>query len=394
MNKKSYIIDSSAIIEDPKCIEILRNGVENDIFIPNEVIEELDKKKKSNISHIIRRVINELNTHKDFINILSTTKKSEHDNQILLEIVENLDNIPKPVIFVTNDKMLSFKAYKLGIQTEEFKSSIPYKSESEKYTGFIDIEKGENIIQNCFYWKEGKLCYNKQGTEKLINYDNNIWNVTPNTPYQNAALELILDSNIDLVSIQAPFGMGKNMITQAASLYLTFEKKLYDKIFVIRPIVESGKEIGFLPGDIEEKIDPYFKPIKDLYIKLHKKRAANKLFLSPEDPYRGFNPNKIEFLPINFLRGSTISDAFVIIDEAANFSRNEMRLILGRMGENVKCVILGDVLQIDNQFLNQENNALSWVVKLLNNSKNYGHIVLKGKTSRGPIASLILDKGL
>jgi len=141
-------------------------------------------------------------------------------------------------------------------------------------------------------------------------------------------------------------------------LYKVLQEKKYKKIYYITPTIEIGKELGFLPGNIEEKIAPYFKSIVSLLIKLHELRTTHdKIFL--DDSFEKFNKKKIEFLPINFLRGQTLEDCFVIIDEITNFSRTETRSILSRMGENVKVICTGDPKQIDNYHLNKFNNGLN-----------------------------------
>jgi PhoH-like ATPase len=117
--------------------------------------------------------------------------------------------------------------------------------------------------------------------------------------------------------------------------------------------------MGYLPGKIEEKMEPYFRPIKELLFKLHEVRSANRLFVDPEAEKLVFDEKRIEMLPINFLRGANIDDAFVIIDEIQNLPRNEVRTVLSRMGENVKCICTGDVKQVDNPHLTSENNGMN-----------------------------------
>lgn len=391
MSKKAYAIDTSVLLENPKSIEILRNGVENDIYIPAGVIAELDGLKKNpRVNHVVKDVVTELDKYKDVIHIIAPKSIKTGDDTILNQVL--LYNESKlPLIFVTNDKLLAIRAHKLNIKTEDFKESNPYQSESQTYSGFIDTENNEELIPNCFYWKEGKLHYNKElGYPKIIGYDNSLWYLSPRTSYQNAAMELLLDDKLDLISIQSAAGFGKTLLALAAGLHWTLERKKYKKIFVFKHNIDVGNEqLGFLPGNIDEKTAPYFRPIYDLIIKLHGLRIANKLFMDSKAHDLIINKKVLEFLPINYIRGMNISDAFVIIDECQNFSRQEMKVILSRMGENVKCVCIGDVQQIDSPYLNQSNNGLNWIVKALVGQPNYGHIILKGKHSRGPIADLV-----
>lgn len=400
MSKKSFCLETSVLIENPKCIEILRNGDENDIYIASEVINEIDGlKKNSKVSHIVREVVDELLKFQDYITIIgSITDYKKNDNRILDEVNEyvklNSSKIIMPFIFVTNDKLLALKARKLNIETQDFKQSNPYKSESEQYTGFINLQ--DPMIYNSFTWNEGKLHYNISEKEnKLLNYQNNIWTLEPKTPYQNAAFELLLNPDIDLITIQSSAGFGKSLISLASALYWTQQLKKFKKIFVFKHHVDVGDEkLGYLPGSIDEKVEPYIRSIYDLIIKLHEKRPCNKLFIDPKSKELELNKRFIEFLPLNYIRGMNIDNSYVIIDEAQNLSRENVRTILSRMGENVRVVCTGDVDQIDCQYLNKSNNGMNWICSKMKNRKNYAHIVLKGKNSRGPIADMVRESGL
>ena len=167
----------------------------------------------------------------------------------------------------------------------------------------------------------------------------------------------------------------------------------YRKVYIIRPTTILGEELGFLPGDLEEKIDPYFRPIRDLLIKLHEIRPCNRIFIDG-DPKKGIDKDYLEFLPITYLRGMNIEDSVVIIDESQNLSRIEMRTVLSRMGNNVRVFLTGDTSQIDSKYLNASNNGLNWVLRMFKDQKNYAHITLKGPKSRGEIADLVIKTGL
>ena len=393
--KKNYVLDTNVLLENEKCIEILRNGDENNIFIPATVIEELDKLKGNKRKrHQVTRAVEALREHAEHITVISNGVKHESpDNYILKEIHANADKVPD-AIFVTNDNLLRFKAQKQDITSEEFKDSNPFQSESQRYTGFVDVESGEMMEKNCFYWKDGRLYFNnKYGNEVLVE-DREVWNVAPRSQYQKAAMELIMNDDIDLVTIQSEAGFGKTFIALAAAFDQVFEKKKYKKIFVFKANIEIGNELGFLPGDVNEKMYPYFRPIQDLMEKLHDLRIANSAWEDPQAMKLELNRRKIEMLPINFLRGMNVDDAIVLIDEVQNLSRDELRTVLSRMGENVKVICTGDVRQIDNMHLNQDNNGLNWLVRLLKGQDNYGHVVLGGNKSRGPIADLIRESGL
>lgn len=393
--KKNYVLDTNVLLDSDKCIEILRNGEENNIYIPATVIEELDKLKSNKSKrHQVTRAVEALKIHKDHITIIYNGVKHESpDNYILKEIVANQEKITDP-IFVTNDNLLRFKAEKMGITSEEFKDSNPFTSESQRFTGFVDFEQGEELVKNSYYWKEGKLHFNNHYGEESLVRDQEVWKVAPRSQYQKAAIDLITNPDINVVTIQSEAGFGKTYVALAAMFDQVFEKKNYKKIFIFKANIEIGNELGFLPGDLNAKMYPYFRPIQDLMEKLHDLRPANRAWTDSTDNDPELNRKTVEMLPINFLRGMNIDDAIVLIDEVQNLGRDEMRTVLSRMGENVKVICTGDVRQIDNHHLNQENNGLNWMVRLLKGQDNYGHVVLGGNKSRGPIADLIREAGL
>ncbi|MHC1713507.1 MAG: PhoH family protein [Solidesulfovibrio sp.] len=393
--RKNYVLDTNVLIENPQSVLRLRNGVENEIHIPYHVLMELEGLKKTpKLRHIVANVIQVLSDNRDYIHFIQNDKSHSAftdivDNHILDEI--QASSIEDPVL-VTNDRILKLQAELRGIKSEELRDSKPFESESQRYTGFV--EEGEEIVPNCFTWRDGKPVLHTPDGERLINYNCDVWNLRPRTVYQNLALELILSPHIDLISIQSEAGYGKTFLALAAALFAVQEKKQYEKIFVLKPTIEIGAKMGFLPGDVSEKMEPYMKYVFDLLVKLHRCRAANKVFLNPNDEMLRINPKKFEILPLAFIRGMNVENAFVVIDEAQNLSRTEARALLTRMGEGVKCVVLGDTSQVDNPYLNEANNGLNWIVRKFKGFPNYAHIVLKGERSRGPITDMVLKSKL
>ena len=289
--------------------------------------------------------------------------------------------------------MFQLQARLQGIQSEIYKESVPFKSEAEYFTGFVSSR--DEAIANAFMWNEqGKPVFFGIHNEKVIDYQHRIWKVIPRNVFQNLALELMTNSDIPIVSIQSEAGYGKSFLALATALYLVLEKKCHEKIYIVKPMIEIGQKLGYLPGPIEEKMEPYTRYISDLVFKLHRLRAANKIFIDNETYPPQFNSKTFEILPLAYIRGMNIENAVVIIDEMQNMSRAECRALLSRLGEGVKCFCLGDIHQVDNPYLNQENNGLNWVVKKFKGSSIYSHIVLKGDKSRGPITDLVINSGL
>ena len=394
--KKHYIIDTNVLLEDPDALFKLRNGNENTVYIPYHVLLELDKiKKNSKLAHIVARVIQYLVENPEHYQILNSADIAPQyakmvDHHILDEIQQS--GLKQPIL-VTNDKIFQLQARLRGIQSEIYKESVPFKSEAEYFTGFVTGR--EQAIPNAFMWNDqGKPVFFGIHGEKIIDYQHRIWKVTPRNVFQNLALELMTNPDIHIVSIQSEAGYGKSFLALATALYLVIEKKWHEKIYIVKPMIEIGQKLGYLPGRVEEKMEPYTRYISDLMIKLHRLRAANKVFADNETYPPQFNTKIFEILPLTYIRGMNIENAVVIIDEMQNMSRAECRALLSRLGEGVKCFCLGDIHQVDNPYLNQENNGLNWTVKKFKGSNIYSHIVLKGDKSRGPITDLVINSGL
>ncbi len=391
-----YVVDTNVLLEDPEALFKLRNGKENAIFIPYHVLLELGKLKKSpRLGHTVNRIIENLSTHPEAFRVLEAQRLAEGyassvDHFILEEIADSGLDAP---ILVTNDRVLQLQAVVRGIRSEAYKESKPAQPEAEKYTGFV--ENPAEGVPNSFFWNhQGKPVFLHGGEARVIDYQHRIWNVTPRNVYQNLALEVMQHAEIPICSIQSDAGYGKSFLALAAAFLLVLERKTHDKIYLVKPTIEIGQKLGYLPGRVEEKLEPYTRYITDLALRLHRLRAANRIFLSSDEMPLRFNAKRFEILPLAYVRGMNIENAVVIVDEAQNLSRPECRALLSRMGEGVKCICLGDIHQVDNPYLNMENNGLNWIVSKFKGSRIYAHLVLKGDKSRGPITDLVIRSGL
>ena len=393
--QKNFVIDTNVLIDNPDCIKILRNGEENNIFLPLHVLIELDKLKNDDkIGGSVREAINSIIADKDVIKI-TWTNESQHefekkfDGKILKEITNNSEI--KDGILVSNDKILKLISEKIyNYPCEEFNASNPYLTDSEAYTGFCEPEIDvEDRPTNSFTWENGKPTFNGADKKQVISYENTAWKIKPKTVYQNLALELMLNDDIDLITIQSAAGHGKTLLALAAAFQLTFKEKKYKKIYITKTAYELDKDTGFLPGNQDEKFAPIVRPITDLIYELHNRQNCNRLFIDG-DPANGFNKKRIEMLPLNYIQGMNLNNCVVIFDEAQNATRKTMRAITTRCGKNTKMFAIGDTRQTINPFVNEHNNGLNWIVKLCSGEKNYGHMVLKGENSRGPITDLML----
>jgi PhoH-like ATPase len=395
-NSKKYVVDTNVLLEDPKALFKLRNGNENCVYVPYHVLLELNKfKKDPRLGHIATQAIGNISSHLDQFQLLKTNHiahvfSDQVDNHIIEEILES--GLTEPIL-VTNDKVFQLQAGVHGIRSENYKDSVPSKTEAERYTGFVS--EPQEIIPNCFMWNAvSKPVFYGPDVEKIIDYQLKTWNVVPRNVYQNLALELMNNDEIKIVTVQSAAGYGKSYLALASALYQSLEKKTHEKIYVVKPMIEIGQKLGYLPGRIDEKMEPYTRYISDLVLKLHKLRTANRIFSDFDGVPPKYDSKRFELLPLTYIRGMNIENAVVIIDEMQNMSRSECRTLLSRMGEGVKCIGLGDIHQVDNPYLNADNNGMNWVVNKFKGSKIYAHLVLKGEKSRGPITDLVIRSGL
>jgi len=207
-----------------------------------------------------------------------------------------------------------------------------------------------------------------------------VWDIIPRNKEQTFALELLMDPEVQVVSLIGQAGSGKTLLAVAAGLEQVLgESSEYKKLIVSRPIQPLGKDIGFLPGTLEEKMDPWLMPIKD-----------NLEFLLGND--RGvvqdyFEKGVIEIEAITYIRGRSITNAFIIIDEAQNLTRHELKTILTRVGEGTKIILTGDIEQIDNIYIDETSNGLTYAVEKFKNYDISGHITLQ-KGERSKVATL------
>ena len=389
--KKTYVIDTNVLLEDENAIEVLRNGEENEVLIPYKVIEELDGLKKDpKKRELVLRAVDSILRNFEYLRFIKDKTLHSNDATILKALLEDSAGHAADSVMITNDRIFRLLCQIEGVKSEEYRSSKPIQSDSESYTGYIT--QGESAVPNCFEWVEGKPHYHSNNGVRIIDYEHEVWNVRPRSVYQNLAFELLLDNSLDLVTLQSQAGYGKTFLALATALYLTLEKKLFEKIYIVKSPIEIGPALGFLPGDILEKLDPYYRPIYDLVHKLHGFRPARRVYES--DQPGKFDRKVFEVLPLAFIRGMNLEHAIVIVDEMQNLSRSETRALLTRMGEGTRCFCLGDTKQVDNPYLNEFNNGLNWIVSLCKGQPNYGHLVLKGTKSRGQITDLVLKVGL
>ncbi len=435
--KKVFVLDTSVILYDHNAFQ---NFEEHDVVIPVQVLEELDNKKTGNDTRNFEarsflRLIDEL--AKD--NLLSQwtllgkgkgafrvimDNKAETDAEVIfgsgktdhriLNAALSLqhEHPDKRVTLVSKDICLRLKAKSLNINAEDYETG-KIKNLDELYTGITQIEKStEKFIaslqkqqrlsnetlgdpaaytKNHFYIFSSKKStasgfYNASTeTLELVN-ENPVFNIAPRNTEQALAIHALMHPDIKLVTIQGNAGTGKTLLALASALE---QRRYYRQIYVTRPIVPlSNKDIGFLPGDIKSKIDPYMAPIWDNLKYIKDQFSADEKMQAKIDELVA--NDKISITPLAFIRGRTLSKIFFIVDEAQNLTPHEVKTIISRAGEDSKFVFTGDIYQIDTPYLDAESNGLSYLIDRAKSHPLYAHITLQ-KGERSELANLATE---
>lgn len=436
--KKIFVLDTSVILYDHNAFE---NFQEHDVAIPIQVLEELDNMKSGNdtrnfearsfirlMDNISRKRLmtqwQPLNgTSKGSFKVIIDTKNiaadaaavfgsEKTDHRILnAALVLQEENKDKKVVLVSKDICLRLKAKSLNLYAEDYETG-KIKNVDELYTGKTTLNKvSDKLItqlnkhdalpvdtldlqthgHNHFYILNGKnntapAFFNSQSAQLEKVTEQPIFNIQPRNIEQAFAIHALLHPDIKLVTIQGNAGTGKTLLALASALE---QRKNFRQIFVTRPIVPlSNKDIGFLPGDIKSKIDPYMAPIWD-NLKFIKDQFGDDEKMQAKIDELVAN-DKISITPLAFIRGRTLAKIFFIVDEAQNLTPHEIKTIISRAGENSKFVFTGDIYQIDTPYLDAESNGLSYLIDKAKDHPLYAHITLQ-KGERSELANLATE---
>lgn len=420
--KKTFVLDTNVLLFDPQAIN--KFG-ENDVFIPLIVVEELDRFKKDQNENgrnarMFSRIVDELRRKGSVTKgvelssggslIISVNESIDklHQSMIDLELADNkilssalsLQEKGKEVLLVTKDINLRLKADIIGIPAEDYgKKDV---SLEELYSGqrvyevsaqdlnayekerFLDLDNAEElgiypneylIIQeknNDRRRALGRYSHMKKGIVPLIPIREGVWGIYPKNMEQQFALDALLNDEIKLVTLVGKAGTGKTLMAIAAGLEMTITEEKYSRLLVSRPVQPMGRDLGFLPGDVNEKLAPWMQPIFDNMDFLFGQQRGNNS--SYEDL---INHGLLHIEPLTYIRGRSIPGQYLIVDEAQNLSPHEVKTIVTRAGEGTKIVLTGDCHQIDSPYLDEINNGLAYCVDRLKTEDIIGHTVLK-----------------
>ena len=436
MAKKTYVLDTNVYLTDANSISSFGN---NDILVPLKVLDEIDKHKKRQDSvgiqarstiRALDQIRNKGNLYKGvriekgkgLIKVRSYNPLclpddldlEDSDNQIIATALSEMEENPsRKVVVASRDINMRVKCDALGILTEDYQVEQVVAKSDDLYSGMSEVLVDEQVIDdfyedkpvilkdigirghhpNQFIMLISNSNSKKTALAKFTNEMTEIkkvpnvvaWQTKPRNKEQQFALNLLMDPEIPVVSLIGKAGSGKTLLALATGLEQTLgANPRYKKIVVTKPVEPVGKDIGFLPGTLEEKMLPWLAPIQD---NLQFLMGDDKMTL---DLYQ--EKGQIEVEAMTFIRGRSISNAFIVIDEVQNMTQHEIKTVLTRVGEGTKIVLTGDIEQIDNMYIDATNNGLSYVVERLKEEDITGHITLsKGERSKvATIAALKL----
>ncbi|HEY2730524.1 MAG TPA: PhoH family protein [Polyangia bacterium] len=430
---KHFVLDTNILLHDPRAIT---QFADNEVVIPIFVIEEIDNFKKEaselgrnarEVARLLDRLRSEgarlsdgaplpnggrLRVASAARSVPTTLRESQIADYLILMVALDVRDANKgePTIFVTKDVNLRIRADSLGLTSMDFEAERI--DIDELYSGMTELpvsaadvdtfyaQNTLDLAQTTLKSNQYVLLRDKDNpshsalgrfdgtTKKLVplrKVRDGIWGIRPRNKEQHCALDLLLADDVKLVTLVGKAGTGKTMLAIAAGLQKVVEEQLYSKLLVSRPIFPLGRDVGYLPGTIEEKLNPWMQPIYDnveYLMGLSKgERKSGRSYQELID--MGF----IEIEPLTYIRGRSIPNQFIIVDEAQNLTPHEVKTIITRVGEATKVILTGDPYQIDNPYVDATSNGLTTVVEKFKGENVAGHVTLS-KGERSALAEL------
>lgn len=433
--RKLFILDTNVLLHDPQAIFKFED---NDLIVPIYVIEEIDRFKRDssergrNAREVVRLLdaLREENggslaegasvgaggTLRVYVperkaHLASSLNPSSGDNSIL-QVATDLRNADpeRSTVFVTMDINLRIRADALGLKTANYQNQsvqpdnikpgvieiVHPEIDAFFSTGEIAVDDGRLYPNVCVMLRSAEdekrtglgRCMADGKIRRVSVPAEGIMGLRPRNREQTFALDLLLDDSVKMVTLVGAAGTGKTLLALAAGLKRCVQHGAYTRLLVSRPIIPLGRDLGFLPGDVDEKLAPWMKPIFDnlefLLISGGKRRGLPEL---DEMMTSGI----IEVEPLTYIRGRSLPQQYVIVDEAQNLTPHEVKTIVTRCGEGTKIVLTGDPFQIDNPYVDAATNGLTYAANRLHAEALVGHIVLT-KGERSALANLAANK--
>jgi PhoH-like ATPase len=430
--KKTFVLDTNVLLHDPMA---LFQFEDNDVVLPITIIEELDRFKKQpevtgRNARQTSRTLDQLREQGSLIQGISLKNSGSlrvalcdrqilkqlppelegdsGDNTILAVALELKTQCQCPVVLVSKDTNLRIKADALGLLAQDYETDKIQTS--ELYTGSSELFLDSSLIEQFFREKSlildielppnhlvtlidavnphhtalGRVDHSqKQVLPLLVLPSSSISRIRPRNREQQFALDLLLEESIALVTLIGKAGTGKTLLAIAAGIHQVADENRYNRLLVSRPIIPMGRDLGYLPGEINEKLNPWMQPIYDNFDLIF---GTQNPINQPSHWRRGheelLDRGLLQIEPLTYIRGRTIPQQFLIVDEAQNLTPHEVKTILTRAGVGTKIVLTGDVEQIDNPYIDGASNGLSYVVERFKNEPLAGHVtLLKGELS-------------
>ena len=425
--KTIYILDTSVFFTNYN--SIFSYG-EHDIVVPFKVLEEIDKHKSRqdgvgvnarNTIRILDSLREKGNLHKgvelaedkgilsirdyDRESLPENFDLSVSDNQIIATAIsEKTKNPDQKVIVATRDINMRVKCDALEIPCEDYTCHEIPDSDEESYKGFVSYLVDDQVVdryydgEQIFVDEDEVTAYPNQyimlisnqnekktalarftsydhSLQRISEFRNGTWGVQPRNKEQMFSIDLLMDPNIPIVTLIGRAGSGKTLLALAAGLEQTLERGIYKKLVVSRPVQPVGKDIGFLPGTLEEKMAPWLMPIQDnLEFLMGDDKTTMEMYMEN---------GTIQVEALSYIRGRSIPNSFIIIDESQNLTTHELKTIVTRVGEGTKIVLTGDVEQIDSIYLDEVSNGLAYAVEKFKPEDLAGHMrLIKGERSK------------
>jgi len=453
--RKHFVLDTNVLLHNPAAIHLFD---EHEVVIPLTVVEELDhfKKNSDDTGRNARQAIRELDRLRRLgplfegvpINEIGGTLRIDRcDRELpfkldlsvadhrILAVAHALHEQGLHTVFISKDIAARVKADALGLACEDFEAQ---KVDADwLYTGWAQLVVEDRLIDELFDERQlepekvqdavdaaaaaepgrpAELLANQfvvlqsaadeshSGLARRLADTNHLIPVTrPRRPVfgimarnagQTMALDLLLDDEIKLVTLLGSAGTGKTLLALAAGMQKVFKEERYDKLLAARPIMPLGRDIGYLPGDKDEKLAMWMQPIFDNLTYLLSTRGTHLVHAESRTPEqhvdRLVDEGKLVLEPLTYIRGRSIPHQFFVVDEAQNLSPHEVKTIVSRAGEGTKIVLTGDIGQIDNPYLDASSNGLSYLVERMKGQPVAGHVTLT-RSERSNLASLAAE---
>jgi len=436
--RKTYVLDTNVLIYDPRAILKFED---NDVVLPIYVIEEVDQFKRETTergrnAREVGRVLDELRTRGSLsqgvsigegtlrVHVPEKRPRLEHglnplsaDNAILQTALAVRDGNPsQPTIFVTMDVNLRIRADAFGLPTQAYEHNAVdvermhtgiveiavSKAEIEKFleSGSMGAPGGETLTDNtCVVLHDDSQpkphvalarFHAQSALLRIVKTPKDgVMGIRPRNREQSLALDLLLDENVKLVTLVGKAGTGKTLLALAAGMMRTVEDGRYSRLLVSRPIMPLGKDIGFLPGSVQDKLNPWMQPIFDNLEFLLFSGGGKRRGIRTFDELLQNGTVHVE--PLTYIRGRSMPQQYVIVDEAQNLTPHEVKTIVTRCGEGTKIILTGDPFQIDNPYVDSSTNGLTVTAERLRGDAIVGHIVLS-QGERSELSNLAANR--